>query len=422
MGERVTEELLVFDHQPYQTVVESSEMVEISPINSIQNNNIIEFRDHGVPGVFKALDKIFLHAEFQILKKDLKPYTTEDQKQPYMANNSLFSLIKSASIALNNVIIANHNETFAQKDFIEASLNYDSITVKNRLNFQGLFNTSDEESLKASTKNSKIIEYYGKFNVLNVGKWLIPNIDILVKLILHHQNFFMIEQVDGETKTSSFFKLINLTLFIKYIKVKENFNYQLEQQLANGYLATYEYKGGCVYRYSIPKESTTYICPALYQGRKPSIVLMAFLKTEIFDGKDDENPHQYSMDTLEEFTFIMNGTNFYKNPLKFKNTEQEQKIAKLFAKLHQAINIDTENMSCLVNSENFHNICFYIAEDLTSCQYGLADLIEPVVNVSLGFRATFSKPTKDPITALMYILKPQKFTISAARVVENVEV
>ena len=125
----IPESLNIFENISFQNIIETSEYQEISPLNSIQNNNLIEFRSLGANGVFKALNSIYLYAEVQILKSDDKLYTKEDVNQGYLVNNGLFSIIKSATVYLNNVAVANYGENYSVKDYIESTLNFDELTT-----------------------------------------------------------------------------------------------------------------------------------------------------------------------------------------------------------------------------------------------------------------------------------------------------
>jgi len=137
--EYIIPNLEFFSDDPLNLSIEDNEYLEVSSINPIEQNDVVEFRCLSQPMTFKSLSEIYLKAEVQILKSDSSLYTDADLIQPPFANNALFSMIKSASVYLNNVQVVNLNETFAQKHIIESYCNIDKMSCKSRFICQGLF-------------------------------------------------------------------------------------------------------------------------------------------------------------------------------------------------------------------------------------------------------------------------------------------
>lgn len=422
MDEYIPDELELFDDQKVQIVVESSQKHLGNPVNSIENSTIIEFRDLGLPGIWKDLDQLYIQADIQVQKSDGGLYKEADELQGRLCNNSLLSLIKSASLSLNNVNVANLSETFAQREYIQSILNYNTISCKNKLAMQGLFPIEDEEKeLREMTRNSKICKLKAKFNICNTGRYLLPNVDVYIKIELANPNFYMIEEKKGETVSKSKLSIKNMKLCIKYIKASETYNFYNERKLSEkSKNAIYEHKGAFVMTYTIPTNTTSLTFPSLFIGNRPALALIYFCKSSAFMGNVLENPYKFEMFNMTSFNFIIGGVSEPPVPFSFKSSENEQNIVEMFSNLYEALDMLDNNESCLVNLKNFSKQNFLIALDLTSNGFALTNIVEPFKNSSLGFSATFSKATEFPITALLYILRPRRFEISASRVVESV--
>ncbi|CAG9806785.1 unnamed protein product [Chironomus riparius] len=415
LKKNLSEELMIFEKKPNQVAIDSSEFVKVSSVNSIENSNIVEFRDLGSARAFKALSQTLLVADIQVIKSDGKLYTSEDSKQPTLANNILASLIKSISLSLNNVNVVTISETYAQREYIEDVLNYNEETVKNKLWMQGLYPIETAaEKIKESTKNSKIIQLITTLNLCTTSKLLIPNVDIYIKLELANAAFPIIED---DTSTSKIV-IKNIYLMMKYVYCKTGYNMFVERELSDKTKAVYDFKSSLILNYTLPNNTTEFSIPSIYTGAKPSFVLIAFVKTSSFLGDNKEDPHKYQIFDMNKFNFILNGQLHPKTPFVFKNDETEQKIAKLYMNLQHSIGMDCNNESNLVTQKNFTTNNFFISLDLSSFNFALSDINEATENVNLGFSVVFSKPTPHPITALLYILRPRCFEISPARVVD----
>lgn len=411
----------LFNINPLNLTIESSEWVEVSAINPINQSDFVEFRCLSQPMTFKSLSEIYLKAELQILKSDDKEYSDSDKIQPSLVNNALFSLIKSASLYINNVQVLNLNETFASRDIIESLINFDKATCKSRLVSQGLFPIESADERQKFFANSKVVELKGKFNILNCDKFLIPGCDLLIKLLKHDEKFLLIEGSDEDNVfTKSKLVLKDLKIEIRHIKTRENFNFSLESQLAKGAEIEYDFKSGEVTSYSLPSSTTNYVAPAVLLSLRPSFILATFIESSNFLGDREKDSHLFAMSDMTEFSFIINGALAERVPLNFKNTKNERKYADVFINLFRSLDRNSDNCNSLVNYENFPTNAFFLTHDCTSYNFGLSNVVEPNINANIGFSCIFSKPLKNPITVLIYTLKNRKFKINGARKVETI--
>lgn len=352
----------------------------------------------------------------QILKSDSSLYLESDKIQPSLVNNALFSLIKSASLFLNNIQIVNINENYAQKDIFETLINFSKESCKSRLISQGLFPPESVESRNKFYANSKLIHLKGKFNILNCDKFLIPGVDLLIKLVKHDEKFVLLESDDGAgKKTNSKLVLKDLKIEIRQIKTFADFVLSLETQLSRGHNIEYEFKSGEVTSYSLPTSTINFVTPSVILSTRPSFLLAAFINSGNYLGDKEKDSHLYTMSNLQEFSFIINGGTALRTAMTFKNTATEKKYADAFLNLFRSLDTQNENCNSLVNYENFPTNTFFLTFDCSSYNFALSNVQEPMVNSNIGFSCLFSIPLKEPLTVLLYALKNRSFSIDALR-------
>jgi len=405
-----------FSKNPLNLTIDSNEFVEVSALNPIDQSSVVEFRCLSQPLTFKSLSEIYLKAEVQILKSDSSLYSDVDKLQPSLVNNALFSLIKSASLFLNNIQIVNINENYAQKDIFESIINFSKESCKSRIIAQGLFPPESAESRNKFFANSKLIHLKGKFNILNSDKFLIPGVDLLIKIVKHDEKFVLLEADDGVgNKTNSKLVLKDLKIEIRQIKTHENFMLSLETQLSRHANIEYEFKCGEVTSFSLPTSTINFVTPSIILSNRPSFLLAAFINSANYLGNKEKDSHLYSMGNLQEFSFIINGATALRTAMSFKNTATEKKYADAFINLFRSLDTQNENCNSLVNYENFPTNTFFLTFDCSSYNFALTNVQEPIVNSNIGFSCLFSMPLKEPLTVLIYALKNRSFSIDGLR-------
>jgi hypothetical protein len=157
----------------------------------------------------------------------------------------------------------------------------------------------------------------------------------------------------------------------------------------------------------------------LYVGLRPSLVIATIISTNLLNGIRTADPHIYTHHGLQDFAFVINGDQVPRKAHSIKDTNEESRFTGLFAQLHRALMISYENTSCMVSADNFMSSNFFIAEDLTSNAHCLTNINDPLYPANIGFSCTFTKPTKEPLTILLYILCPHKFEITSDRTIHH---
>jgi hypothetical protein len=253
INEHIPSELDIFSSNPYQLAIESYENHELSPVNTLDANNIVEFHCNGYTNKMKSLNDIYLYAKIQVVKSDNKLYTATEEPQGYLANGILTSLFRSCNFYLNNNLIVAVNDHFGIQEYIQLSLNFSPTVASSKLSNQGFYSASETTKLKDHTKGSKTVDLMAKLNLVNTEKLLIPNTSISIKLGFQNSDFYINEtsttstDINGTaTSKQSSSKLIihDLKLYIKHAQLREQYLLYNEKLLMQKYSAIYEWKYG----------------------------------------------------------------------------------------------------------------------------------------------------------------------------------
>lgn len=416
--EYFTENLNLFDELPYQIAIESTEFIEVLSVNSLDSSSSVEFISPAYSDRWKILDEIYLRVRVQILKDDDTKYTDTDTIQPQMCNCFSTSIFKSCTVLVNGSQVTNIPDFFQVQCFIENVMNYNKSSADNKLCAGGIYSKGSDK-LKNREKNSVITEYYARMPLLMCSQWLLPGCSLTIRFTMASQDWYLIEGKntalpDGRTKSKV--KITELSLFIRHGRTSENFSLATETKLSQGLNALYEYKGSQLITYSIPKSTINLPLQTLYTGRRPLFAAFGIQETARLNGKADQDPLVFNINSLERAQFVIDSVCVPTQPYVILNSKDEKIYARAFNDLHQALSISHDNNSTLIDYENYVDGLFFIGCDLTTYNFALTNLKEPHPICNIGLNLKFSGTgTTDSLTIVLYLLHHRSFEISAAR-------
>lgn len=427
-SEAIVPQLDLFSINPYQLAIENSEANVYQPINTISDgNSIIEFVIPPYSDRMKCLDEIYLSTTLQLVKSDGGLYKSGDT-QGFVVNSILSSMFRSAAVYFNNVLIVNISENFGIQEFLQLSLNFSSHVLLSKHSNMGFFASDEETKCKELLKDSKSVELIMKLNLFNSEKLLLNNVGVKIVLTLQNQNFFLRETTKNTpanttantpaSSVTSKSKLLirDLKLQMKHMKIRESYLMHIEKLLSTKNLATYEIKYGQVIAATISPGQSQVSVQNLWNGIRPSFLLMTILDHKSYIGDVSGNPLKFSRNDVSEFNFVVDSESYPKEPFEISLENNERKYARAFNALYSSIGICDENISALVDSENFLTNYFYLAHDLTSNQSSaLTSLNEPIRMSNIGFNIKFCKSLSSAVTVLLYILLPRRVEIDSNR-------
>lgn len=421
--EFIPENLNLLGQRPVVSVINGSEIVEYSTLNSVENTNVIEFLSLPYGDRFKALDYIYLKMKLRILKNDLKEYLATDANQPSCVSNLLHSLIKSAYCSFNNVNVISIDDNYAQKEWLEAFLSYPLHSSRARLGTQHYFEGDDDAALmKETTSNSKIFEIYGRVNLFGFEKALLPSIQVAFRFNMQGLDFVLQENLTvgtgqaATTRKPSVLKLLEAKLYIKHFSVVPSFLVGLERAIASNQKVSYEFDRGIVISQSCPPGMGNLQYPHLYQGLKPKIAIFFMCTNANYLGNGRQSsPFTYKHFGLQTFNFILNGSSVPSNAYEIKDASKEKCYSQVYSKIYEAMNIHSSDKSIGLTMESFIKDRFMLAHDFTNSGSSLSDVLEPLEQISLGVAGSFEKPTTEALTLLIYLMIPTKIDVYSNR-------
>jgi hypothetical protein len=378
-------ELDLFTENSIQLAITSIQEHSINPLNAIDENSlVIEFNCPGYDNKLKDLQELYLQCTVQLLNKsDKKPFA-DNLPFGHLVNGGLTSMIKSASLYFNDIPVIVYNDNYGIQEFIQNTLGYEKAAACARLMDQGYFISDHSEKQKNLLKGSKNVQLFAKLNLFNVDKFLLPNVNLKVKLVLNSQDWFLVEEtklVGSDNKTSdSYLKIHDITLFVTHIEVSQDYCFSLENKLSKGALAIYESKIPLVLNCSIPSTQSSFSINSLYTGLAPSFALVCFLNNDTYNGNRTSDALRFSTHSVKEFQFIVNHQPLPSQPFTIENTNSSKKYARVYNSLMNAIGLSNTNKFTVVSPENYLDHYFFIAQDLsrgrTATTGGLNEVLE----------------------------------------------
>lgn len=418
--EFIPDELNVFANQPVLQCINDAHHIEYSALNTLDNATTIEFDSLPYDDKYKDLSWTYLKLRLQLVKADGTKYTNDDVFQPHLISNTLHSIFKSAFISLNGQSMRSVEQNYHYKEYIETSLNYTIESATSRLNSQLYVPNSVEVSLGVRSKNSKIFELYGRLNLININRLLIPRVKVNLRLHLENPEFFIKEDTE-QTKSTSKLKIHGANLYIRHVTPTLEILNSHEKLLLGGESAVYEFKRGEIITQNVAAGTKNLTIPNLYSGPRPSLIVFGMVSNKAHVGERKLNPFEFKPFNLRSFNFIVNGSARPTNPYDIQMDDSHSCYTHLLSKLYESIGYHNIDRSNLVTYENFTKDHFFIVEDLSNFDVGLPDISEVPRTVSIGVNGTFTKNLEETITCVLYYLIPSRIEISKDRSVTLVQ-
>ena len=411
MHEYIPEELDIFSERPIIMSVNDSEIIEYSALNSVENSTLLEFHSNSYGDRYKDLSNMYLKLKLKIVKHDGSDYVATDVEQGHLISNALHSIFRTAYTSLNGTNVHSVESNYHYKEFIETTMNYSVESAASRLSTQLFIPDPTPAKLSEISKNSAIFELYGRINLMNLDKLLIPNVDFNLRMSLENSDFFIKEK----NEKKSILKFLDAKLFIRHVIPNTEILLAQEKMLGSGRPAVYQYKRGVVLTQNLAKGVTNLNIQNFYNGGiKPCMILFSMVENASYVGTRTSSPHEFKHFGLNTFSFTINGMNRPSNPYEMK----DNCYSHVFSRLYETLGYQNSDKSSMVNLKNFSTNRFFMAHDLTNNNMALSDVEDPYSNCNIGVTGTFSTPLQTPISCILYLLLPSRFEISANREVK----
>lgn len=271
-------EISMFDEAAPQVVIESANIIDISPLTSItESQSTIEFMIYGSESEYLDLNDTFLYLALRVTTSDGKSLADAALVSP--CNYFLNALFDDVTVSLNDTIIEGGNHLYPYKATIESIFGFNAETREIQLKTIGY--AEDETERKKLIAKSRYCELAGalRLDFFNQPKYLLPGVD--VKLVFHRsRDLFPFSNGTG----NPLIQIKAAKLYVRRVRVSPSVikGHELGLKKMN---AKYDYTRAQVVTYSIATGSHSHFRDNIFSSPLlPKFVIVAMVKSESFNG------------------------------------------------------------------------------------------------------------------------------------------
>ena len=303
-------ELLIFDDQPGQVVVESAIFQDIHPQTAIDSStSVIDFVIQGSTTEYLDLNDTLLSLKVKVTHGDGSLLTPKDTVQPIPSNYFLNALFSDVQLLLNDVQIEGGSTLYPYKATIETALNFNDDAKRIQLLPSG---ASENDAERAKwCKDSQEFEIVGalRLDFLNQPKYLIPGVSVQLRLT-RAKDVFALHLADGTPDNGTYTFKVGITqclLYVRRVKVNPSVEKGHIIGLKKGN-AIYPYTRSKTISYSIPTGSTSFFKENLFStGLLPKFIVIALVHGDAFNGSYGQKCFKFEHFKLSQLSLFRDG-------------------------------------------------------------------------------------------------------------------
>lgn len=390
-------ELDIFKPRNVQTSILKTEEVSYKPLNSLENQTVIEFCCQGHGDTYLDLSSINIRMKIQMLKGDGSIYKGTDADQPGIANNVLSSLFRQVNISLNGKSINSSDGNYSYRAYLETLLNYGVDATVTHLELKGW--DVDGNTRKDLFKNSGVIELYGKLHadMLNQPLLLLNNVNLRITLTLNKPEFYVISTIAND---NSKIKILEADLYVKHCTINPNILVAHHKTLERTN-AKYHYKRCEVKSFTVGRGNSINL-DNIVIGQLPTSLIFLMIDNDAYNGVRGKDPFQFKHNNISSFSLYVNGT-LIPNETILMDFSGGNQYARAYATIFSATGILHTPQGNLISLEKYKNGCFLIATDLTPDSSGIDSTSSLLNEGNIRIEARFEKALASTITCLIFL-------------------
>lgn len=305
----------VFRSLPVETDIERKDVIEFKSTSFLQNDSPLEFHIPASHQQYLDLQKSKLEVKVKLLRVDGSPITSDEFDNSKVVvcptNLLLTSMFKQCEINLQQqyLVSSSINGNFPYKGYIDCVL--DEADDGNRATYlptqfyrkqYGFLDLKRDTLYFAAARFSdgNVVTLQGRIrsDITEIEKLLLNQVEVNIKLYQARDQFrIMTQDSDEQFKlviTDATFKASFATLSSKEMIHQNNMLTKLP--------AKYEFMRSDLKTFSLAAGSFNLQLENLYMGQIPSELILAFVKSEAYNGSFQTNPfffHHYFISTLD---------------------------------------------------------------------------------------------------------------------------
>jgi len=323
--EGLISELSLFDLPPTQTSVSDVFYEEIRPLSQVTGDSPIEFKISGQNSMdYLDLKGSQLYVKLKVLKAD---GTAIAKGKVGPANLFLQSLFSTTEVTLQNkaTITRNFNPYRAM---IQTFLHYGEDAIRTQLTTQG-FTLDDADSPSVASpggtnsglydrakliEDSKVVSLQGPVcnELFSMNRYLLNSTDVKLKLYRTQNSFCLLSEEAGAS-----YKVEILDMYLLARKVKVNAAVLIaHNHMLKSSNAKYPFTRQECRVQSIAQGSTSFHWDNMFQGQKPTKLVIGFVKAKAVSGTYGTNPFYFENCGITNIGLYADGLPVGGSPLK----------------------------------------------------------------------------------------------------------
>lgn len=389
-------ELCLFDTAPAQTVIDSATFTDVFPSTSIGNKQQdIEFVINSNDTEYLDLNDTSLYLQMKIVKRD--GGNIEDSLRVLPTNFLMNALFSDVQLMLNDTIVEGGDRMYAYKSTIESIFNFNEDAKRFQLMPMGF--SDNVEHRRAWCADSKTFELIGalRLDFLNQPKYLLPGIDVRIRLIRNKNEFVLQTQAANAMPN---LKISKAVMYVRRVKINPAvaMGHQLGLMKQN---VLYPYTKSQTISYTIAKGSLSYHKDNIFSAlRLPKFVIVGFVKSLAYGGSYQNDPFKFQHFNVNHVALLCNG-----QPIPFCESyhpdfENGLFLRDYFISIIQNPEMLNSNKNNGISAEAFkESRCFFTFNltpdfDMAACQ--------PPRDGNLRLDVSFKNELADAINVIVY--------------------
>jgi hypothetical protein len=432
-------ELDLFTMPLTQTAIDGIYYLDIRPMSTISANSVIEFVMGGEGRDYLDLARTRLHVKFKITHQDGSKMTvqallntglpdpagTTDEKVVPI-NACLHSLWNQIDVYINGFRMSQASGMYPYKAMIITLLGYSSAAKDTQLRAQGfrLETSPDLDEYTAVNeglfwryelfKGSSSVDFEGPLleDVMQLNRYLLNNMKVQIKLYPSQKQFFL---MSGETNKD--YKIDIEEVVLKACMVKVNpgviLGHAKAMETRN---ALYSYTKYDMKSYSVSADQRTVYLDNLFQGIRPSKLVVGMVSSAGFNGNYKKNPFKFHHYNVSNIALIVDGDTLPGRPqkLNFSNDEGGRDFIEAYVNMYESLGQSGTDFGGGITPESF-------AEGHTLFVYSLDPVVRSGRYMNLNKHSNvrlelhFSVPLPETVTVVIHTESPAVFEVDASR-------
>lgn len=294
----VVDQLKLFDVPQTEKGVVRSEFIEYAPLGQVTQLSPVDFRIVTQENQYLDLNRSLLKVTFRIVDSEGVIAIADDPVAP--VDSILHSLWRQIEVFLNQVLISSSTNNYAYKANINYRLNatFQNNAIAESSGYVGDvwsigFGSTGNTIRRDLLENGKVVTYCGPLlaDVCSTKKWILPGIETVIRLWQNSEEFRI---STGGAATAKGYKIgfQEIRFLANIITVQPEVTLA-HKQILQKENAKYPYTRTRLHTYNISQGSSFFKQDQIFQNEKPDRVVVAFVLTEAYLGKYEENPFTY---------------------------------------------------------------------------------------------------------------------------------